>query len=74
MADDGEMKDDVKMPEGDVGKKIQELWDHPEKDCSMYHRARFKPTNSLTLILDVIVLTSMGEQLAIDAKELQNKD
>lgn len=34
MADDGEMKDDVKMPEGDIGKKIQDLWDHPDKDCS----------------------------------------
>ena len=74
MADDGEMKDDVKMPEGDVGKKIQELWDHPEKDCSMYHQPRFETSRSLTSFLDVIVLTSMGEQLAIDAKELQNKD
>ncbi len=36
MADDGEMKDDVKMPDGDIGKKIQDLWDHPDKDCSMY--------------------------------------
>jgi len=56
MADDGEMKDDVKMPDGEPGKKIKDLFDHPEKDAT------------------VIVLTAMGEQLAIDAKELQSKD
>lgn len=37
MADDGEMKDDVKLPEGETGKKIQDLFDHPDKDaCKFY--------------------------------------
>lgn len=51
MADDGETKDDVKVPDGEVGDKINKLFTEEEKDTN------------------VIVLTSMGEQVAIDAKE-----
>lgn len=50
MSDDGEIKDDVKMPAGEIGEKINRLF----KDG--------KDTN-------VVVLTSMGEEAAIDAKE-----
>ncbi|KAI9732842.1 MAG: Eukaryotic translation initiation factor 5A [Cirrosporium novae-zelandiae] len=51
MVDDGSTKDDVKVPEGEVGKKINELFREQEKDTN------------------VIVLTSMGEEAAIEAKE-----
>jgi len=51
MADDGETKDDVKVPDGEVGEKIDKLFTTEEKDTN------------------VIVLTAMGEQLAIEAKE-----
>lgn len=52
MSDDGEMKDDVKMPEsGDVKEKIERLFLTEEKDTN------------------VIILSSMGEQAAIEAKE-----
>jgi len=51
MADDGETKDDVKVPDGDIGEKIRKLFTEEEKDTN------------------VIVLTSMGEQLAVEAKE-----
>jgi translation initiation factor 5A len=51
MSDDGETKDDVKMPDGDVGTKIEKLFKGDEKDTN------------------VIVLTAMGEEAAIDAKE-----
>jgi translation initiation factor 5A len=51
MADDGETKDDVKVPEGEVGEKIDKLFTTEEKDTN------------------VIVLTAMGEQAAIEAKE-----
>jgi len=51
MADDGETKDDVKVPDGDVGEKIEKLFTTDEKDTN------------------VIVLTAMGEQAAIEAKE-----
>jgi len=51
MADDGETKDDVKVPEGEVGDKIDKLFTTEEKDTN------------------VIVLTAMGEQAAIEAKE-----
>ena len=34
MADDGETKDDVKVPEGDVGEKIEKLFKNEEKDTS----------------------------------------
>ncbi|MCJ1402101.1 Eukaryotic translation initiation factor 5A [Xylographa trunciseda] len=51
MGEDGELKDDVKVPEGEVGDKIEKLFRGDEKDTN------------------VIVLTSMGEEVAIDAKE-----
>jgi hypothetical protein len=34
MADDGETKDDVKVPEGEVGEKIEKLFTTEEKDTS----------------------------------------
>ena len=34
MADDGDTKDDVKVPEGEVGDKIQKLFKVEEKDTS----------------------------------------
>ncbi|KAI4276032.1 MAG: hypothetical protein LQ337_002773 [Flavoplaca oasis] len=51
MSDDGVTKDDVKVPEGEVGERIDKLFKQEEKD------------------LNVIVLTSMGEETAIEAKE-----
>ncbi|KAI4239543.1 MAG: hypothetical protein LQ349_000303 [Xanthoria aureola] len=50
MSDDGETKDDVKVPEGEVGERIDKLMKE-DKD------------------LNVIVLKSMGEEVAIEAKE-----
>lgn len=35
MAEDGETKDDVKVPEGEVGDKIEKLFTTEEKDTSM---------------------------------------
>lgn len=34
MSDDGTTKDDVKMPEGEVGDKIEKLFRTDEKDTS----------------------------------------
>jgi translation initiation factor 5A len=51
MSDDGSTKDDVKLPDGEVGDKINKLFTEENKDTS------------------VIVLTAMGEEAAIDAKE-----
>jgi len=51
MNDDGDTKDDVKMPEGEVGEKIKRLFKEEEKDTN------------------VVILTSMGEEAAIEAKE-----
>ena len=36
MADDGETKDDVKVPEGEVGEKIDKLFTTEEKDTSEF--------------------------------------
>ena len=36
MADNGDTKDDVKVPEGEVGEKIDKLFRVDEKDTSMY--------------------------------------
>ncbi|KAI5294401.1 Eukaryotic translation initiation factor 5A [Ascosphaera acerosa] len=51
MADDGTTKDDVRLPDGEVGEKIDKLFRVEEKDTN------------------VIVLTAMGEEVAMDAKE-----
>ncbi|KAK2603779.1 translation initiation factor eIF5A [Conoideocrella luteorostrata] len=51
MNDDGDTKDDVKMPDGEVGEKINKLFKVDEKDTN------------------VIILTSMGEEAAVEAKE-----
>ena len=36
MADDGETKDDVKVPDGEVGDKIDKLFTTEEKDTSKF--------------------------------------
>ena len=71
MADDGETKDDVKGPEGEVGEKIEKLFTTEEKDTSeSCHSQKSIQKPRLTLFsTDVIVLTAMGEQAAIEAKE-----
>ncbi|OJD15518.1 eukaryotic translation initiation factor 5A [Emergomyces pasteurianus Ep9510] len=51
MSDDGATKDDVKLPDGEVGEKIEKLFRTEEKDTN------------------VVVLTAMGEEVAMDAKE-----
>ncbi|KAH7371388.1 translation protein SH3-like domain-containing protein [Pyrenochaeta sp. MPI-SDFR-AT-0127] len=51
MSDDGTTKDDVKVPDGEVGDKINKMFTEDGKDTN------------------VIVLTAMGEESAIDAKE-----
>jgi translation initiation factor 5A len=57
MADDGEMRDDIKMP-GTETPQSKEVLD------------KIKDLQKLEKSITVIVLTSMGEQMAIDAKEL----
>ena len=69
MGDDGETKDDVKVPEGEIGEKITKLFTQEEKDTSESISERQVYMQRLTLLLDVIVLTAMGEQAAIEAKE-----
>ncbi|KAK5121593.1 translation initiation factor eIF5A [Meristemomyces frigidus] len=51
LTDNGEEKNDVKVPDGEVGDKINKLFNDENKDTN------------------VIVLTAMGEEAAIDAKE-----
>ncbi|KAF2154081.1 eukaryotic translation initiation factor 5A-2 [Myriangium duriaei CBS 260.36] len=51
MSEDGSTKDDVKLPDGEVGDKINKMFTEDGKDTN------------------VIVLTAMGEEAAIDAKE-----
>jgi hypothetical protein len=36
MSDDGELKDDVKVPDGEIGDKIEKLFTTEEKDTSTY--------------------------------------
>lgn len=70
MSDDGSTKDDVKTPQNDVGDKINKMFTDDGKDVSEYWpRTLLGSSHRLTNKLDVIVLTAMGEEVAIDAKE-----
>ncbi|TDZ16628.1 Eukaryotic translation initiation factor 5A [Colletotrichum sidae] len=51
MNDDGDTKDDVRVPDGEVGEKINRLFKVEEKDTN------------------VVILTAMGEEAAVEAKE-----
>ncbi|OIW32141.1 eukaryotic translation initiation factor eif-5a [Coniochaeta ligniaria NRRL 30616] len=51
MTDDGVTKDDVKLPDGEIGEKINKLFKVDEKDTN------------------VVILTAMGEEAAVEAKE-----
>lgn len=77
MSDDGTLKDDVKLPDGEVGEKIEKLFRTDEKETSMFFPVSLS-LSSLSCILlqplttktpDVVVLTAMGEEVAMDAKE-----
>jgi translation initiation factor 5A len=43
MADDGETKDDVKVPDGEVGEKIEKLFTIEEKDTSEFRNPNLRP-------------------------------
>ncbi|KAK4506029.1 hypothetical protein PRZ48_003994 [Zasmidium cellare] len=51
MSEGGDTKDDIKLPDGEVGDKIKKLFEEDGKDTN------------------VIILTAMGEEVAIEAKE-----
>lgn len=36
MTDDGDTKDDVKVPDGEIGEKIRKLFTEEEKDTSEF--------------------------------------
>ena len=68
MSDDGSTKEDVKVPDGEVGEKINKMFTEDGKDTS---KAWFADCwlNSIDYLTDVIILTAMGEEAALDAKE-----
>jgi len=72
LGTNGETKDDVKLPEGEVGDKIKLLFLDQEKDTSTFicHVAT-STLKSLTIncITDVTLQSAMGEVAAVDAKE-----
>ncbi len=47
MADDGETKDDVKVPDGEIGDKIEKLFRTDEKDTSKLHILNFAKKKSV---------------------------
>jgi len=51
MADDGETKDDVKVPDGEVGEKIDKLFTTEEKDTSELPPYLTKVENSANMYL-----------------------
>lgn len=71
MSENGDLKDDVKIPDGEIGEKIIRLFREEEKDTSEFFEIsvyilEIYADNPLP---DVIILTAMGEETAIEAKE-----
>lgn len=70
MTDGGDTKDDVKLPENEIGDKIKKMFQEEEKDVSKYspylRRSSHSRTNTKS---DVVILTAMGEEAAVEAKE-----
>lgn len=48
MTADGDLKDDVKLPEGEVGDKITKLFKEEEKDTRKFCLVLLKPNKSGT--------------------------
>ena len=71
MSDDGSTKDDVKLPEGEVRTKITKLFTDEGKDTSKESLQLLIQYNIelYLMVADVIVLTAMGEEAVVDAKE-----
>lgn len=74
MTDDGVTKDDVKVPDGEVGDKINKLFKVEEKDISKSRQLRVSNIHpsvhgANSSFADVVILTAMGEEAAIEAKE-----
>ena len=67
MSDDGSTKDDVKVPDGEVGDKINKMFTEDGKDTS--ESIASTDVDIADIPSDVIVLTAMGEESCIDAKE-----
>jgi translation initiation factor 5A len=56
MCDDGTTKDDVPVPQGDVGKEIREKWSNKGDDDDIF----------------VTVIRSMGEEAAVSVRSARN--
>ena len=70
MSDDGTTKDDVKVPENEVGEKISKMFTEDGKDTSQFVRMALTTTILADITsTDVIVLSAMGEEAAMDCKE-----
>lgn len=69
MSDDGSTKDDVKLPDNEVGEKINKLFTEEGKDTSTQLKVLDDEDWLADQHADVIVLTAMGEEAAMDAKE-----
>ncbi len=72
MDDGGNTKDDVKLPDGEVGEKINKLFTEDGKDTSKFPLCH-SHKHHLNEFADVIVLTAMGEELAMDTREAPAK-
>lgn len=68
MSEDGSTKDDVKIPDGEVGEKIKKSF-NDDKDLSMSPICCPSNWRNADQFLDVVVLTAMGEESCIDFKE-----
>ncbi len=70
MSENGDTKDDVKVPDGDVGDKIEKLFRTEEKDTSKLNLRRFFEHHLLSQML--LFLLPWVRRLPLKPRKLQN--
>ena len=70
MADDGETKDDVKVPDGEVGEKIDKLFTTDEKDTS---KSRHQPLEGFRAYTDTSSFSQTSSFLLPWVSKLRSK-
>lgn len=70
MSDDGSTKDDVKLPDGEVGDKIDKLFNQDSKDTSMFGKDSGGAEELLTTSQTLLSLLPWVKRLLLMPRKL----
>jgi hypothetical protein len=72
MSEDGTTKDDVKVPDGEVGEKINKLFTEESKDTSKIPRVKMEGYRQLTIRQTSSFLLPWARRLPLTPRRLPN--